>query len=198
MVALAAARMVAWEWHPSTDKLIASDNAADVFGMLPGSKLETSEHGFALLHPEDVQRHRARIYQEVEDRVSYLTQFRMIRPDNGDVIWLEERGHAVCDRASDVVRLIGVVMDITDRKHNEDALRDADRRKDEFLATLAHELRNPLAPIRNGLQVMKLARNNGNAVEQSRAMMERQLGQMVRLIDDLLDVSRISRGKIEL
>ncbi len=77
-------------------------------------------------------------------------------------------------------------------------LRDTDRRKDQFLATLAHELRNPLAPLRNGLQVMKLARNNGEAVEQARAMMERQLGQMVRLIDDLLDVSRISRGRITL
>ena len=77
-------------------------------------------------------------------------------------------------------------------------LRDSDRRKDEFLATLAHELRNPLAPIRNALQIIQLAGNNGPAVEQARVMMERQLGQMVRLIDDLLDVSRISRGKFEL
>jgi signal transduction histidine kinase/ActR/RegA family two-component response regulator len=77
-------------------------------------------------------------------------------------------------------------------------LRDSDRRKDEFLATLAHELRNPLAPIRNALQIIQLAGNDGPAVEQARAMMERQLGQMVRLIDDLLDVSRISRGKFEL
>jgi signal transduction histidine kinase len=77
-------------------------------------------------------------------------------------------------------------------------LRDSDRRKDEFLATLAHELRNPLAPIRNALQIIRLAGNNGPAVEQARLMMERQVGQMVRLIDDLLDVSRISRGKLEL
>ena len=77
-------------------------------------------------------------------------------------------------------------------------LRDSDRRKDEFLATLAHELRNPLAPIRNALQIIQIADNNGPAVDQARGMMERQLGQMVRLIDDLLDVSRISRGKFEL
>ena len=77
-------------------------------------------------------------------------------------------------------------------------LRDADRRKDEFLATLAHELRNPLAPIRNALHVMQLAENNPAAIEQARGMMERQLGQMVRLIDDLLDVSRITRGKLDL
>jgi signal transduction histidine kinase/CheY-like chemotaxis protein len=79
-----------------------------------------------------------------------------------------------------------------------DDLRDADRRKDEFLATLAHELRNPLASIRNGLQIMRLAGTSGAAAEQARTMMERQLTQMVRLVDDLLDVSRITRGKIEL
>ncbi|HYC56609.1 MAG TPA: ATP-binding protein [Candidatus Binatia bacterium] len=79
-----------------------------------------------------------------------------------------------------------------------DELRDTDRRKDEFLATLAHELRNPLAPIRNALQIMRLTENDAEASEQARTMMERQLGQMVRLIDDLLDVSRITRGKLEL
>jgi CheY-like chemotaxis protein len=77
------------------------------------------------------------------------------------------------------------------------ALQDADRRKDEFLATLAHELRNPLAPIRNGLQLLKLA-SDPETGEAARAMMERQLAQMVRLVDDLMDVSRITRNKLEL
>ncbi len=77
-------------------------------------------------------------------------------------------------------------------------LQEADRRKNEFLATLAHELRNPLAPLRNGLQVLKLASNEPDALNQSREMMERQLNQMVRLIDDLMDLSRISRGRLEL
>jgi signal transduction histidine kinase len=78
------------------------------------------------------------------------------------------------------------------------ARQEADRRKDEFLATLAHELRNPLAPIRNGLQILRLAKGDAEAEERARAMIERQVQQMVRLIDDLLDLSRISRGKIEL
>ncbi len=77
-------------------------------------------------------------------------------------------------------------------------LRDADRRKDEFLATLAHELRNPLAPIRNGLQVMRLSGSENEVVAETRSMMERQLNQMVRLVDDLLDVSRITRDKLDL
>jgi PAS domain S-box-containing protein len=77
-------------------------------------------------------------------------------------------------------------------------LKESDRRKDEFLAMLAHELRNPLAPIRNALQVMKMPGANGAAIEQARQMTERQVRHMVRLVDDLLDVSRIMRGKIEL
>jgi len=91
-----------------------------------------------------------------------------------------------------------VIQDITERKKFERALRDADRRKDEFLATLAHELRNPLAPIRNGIEVLKLASGDSGNSTAVLSMMDRQLGQMVRLIDDLLDVSRISRGRIEL
>ena len=98
-------------------------------------------------------------------------------------------------------RVIGaskVARDITDWKRAEEALREADRCKDEFLAMLAHELRNPLAPLRNGLQVIRLAAGDAHTVNQAHAIMERQLGHMVRLVDDLLDVSRISRNKMEL
>ena len=100
---------------------------------------------------------------------------------------------------------VGVlVTDLTTQRHHEklnaaiEALNEADRRKNEFLAMLAHELRNPLAPIRNALHIMRLAGANGEAVSSEAEMMERQVGQMVRLVDDLLDVSRISLGKIEL
>jgi len=85
-----------------------------------------------------------------------------------------------------------------ERMHLIRQLQETDRRKDEFLATLAHELRNPLAPIRNALQIMRIKSSDAVAAEQARSMMERQLGQMVRIIDDLLDVSRLSRGKLTL
>jgi PAS domain S-box-containing protein len=90
-----------------------------------------------------------------------------------------------------------ILRDMTDRKRAEETLQQADKRKNEFLATLAHELRNPLAPIRNGLQLLKLTTDPGTWA-QAREMMERQLGQMVRLVDDLLDISRITRNKLEL
>jgi PAS domain S-box-containing protein len=92
----------------------------------------------------------------------------------------------------------GVAIDITDRMRAEEALRQADRKKDEFLATLAHELRNPLAPIRNATKLLQDMHIDNDIVRAALDMLERQSRQMVRLIDDLLDVSRISRGKIEL
>jgi signal transduction histidine kinase len=97
-----------------------------------------------------------------------------------------------------LARVNGTLAVARVRRETEAVLREADRRKDEFLATLAHELRNPLAPLRNGLQIMRLARHDPPAVEEARGMMERQLQIMVRLIDDLLDVSRVSRGRIDL
>jgi PAS domain S-box-containing protein len=88
--------------------------------------------------------------------------------------------------------------DITDQKRAEETLREADRRKDEFLATLAHELRNPLAPLRNSLELVKRLKDRPDLIARSIEMMERQVRTMVRLIDDLLDVSRITRNKLEL
>lgn len=91
-----------------------------------------------------------------------------------------------------------VFRDATAQELAEEALKEADRRKDQFLATLAHELRNPLAPISNVLQVWPLIEHDRTQTEQMRGLIDRQVRQMIRLIDDLLDVSRISRGKIEL
>jgi two-component system, chemotaxis family, CheB/CheR fusion protein len=111
----------------------------------------------------------------------------------------------VRDEAGRVVGASKIARDITDRKQAEERiyglmtqLKEADQRKDEFLAMLAHELRNPLAPLSNLLEIMKRADGGGDLIEQARSVLERQLGQMVRLVDDLLDVSRITRGKLEL
>lgn len=104
----------------------------------------------------------------------------------------------VTDDAGRVLFVAATGTDVTERREMEESLRDSDRKKDEFIALLAHELRNPLAPIRNGLQVIRLAGGDPGAVAQARDMMDRQLSHMVRLIDDLLDVSRIGQNKMEL
>ncbi len=118
-----------------------------------------------------------------------LGLIRISDKDDGD---FSERDEAV------LVQLAHIASVAIENARLYGELRDQDRRKDEFLALLAHELRNPLAPLRNGLQVMRLAAADAGAVAQARAMMERQLAHMVRLIDDLLDVSRINRNKMEL
>jgi signal transduction histidine kinase len=109
------------------------------------------------------------------------------------------------DDAGHVTGIFVLGADVTDRtraevalRQNEAELREADKRKDEFIAMLAHELRNPLAPIRTGLELIRVAGDTPGAVARVRSTMERQVGHMVRLIDDLLDVSRITAGKIEL
>ena len=117
---------------------------------------------------------------------------------DGSVFPVSLRAWPVMDAGGEVIGMRGFVRDITDRKRVEEALRDADRRKNEFIATLSHELRNPLAPIRNGLQVLRKTGGQGPSAERAQELMERQVEHLVRLVDDLLEVSRVSHGKIEL
>ncbi len=126
------------------------------------------------------------------------------RARNGEETMVSYNASTFHDRDRKLRGVFAAARDVTERKRYEQSLQEADRRKNEFLAMLAHELRNPLAPIRNALQIIRLTlprerqRPEDEAVQSASAMMERQVSQMVRLVDDLLDVSRISRGKIEL
>jgi PAS domain S-box-containing protein len=117
---------------------------------------------------------------------------------SGEPIWFTYSVLALRDGDGKPNGFATISRDITRLKQANEALQQADRRKDEFLATLAHELRNPLAPIRNSLQVLKMPRVDAEMAAQTREMMERQVHHLVRLVDDLLDVSRVMRGKIEL
>ena len=149
------------------------------------------------IHPDD----KERVFQEwnaaVEAGQLFSSEYRFRTPQ-GKVTWVQGNAIGIRDAAGQVSEYMGTLMDITERRETVEALREADRRKDEFLAILAHELRNPLAPLRNGLQVMRLAPDDLQVISKARDMMDRQLSHMVRLIDDLLDVSRISRNKMEL
>ncbi|MGA9599039.1 MAG: PAS domain S-box protein [Methylocystis sp.] len=117
---------------------------------------------------------------------------------DGSVFPVSLRAWPVVDAGGNVVGMRAFVRDISDRKRAEEVLRDADRRKSEFLAILSHELRNPLATISSCLQVLRSAGKRDPSGERPLEMMDRQIGHLVRLVDDLLDVSRISHGKIEL
>jgi PAS domain S-box-containing protein len=128
---------------------------------------------------------------------TFVGERRFVRRD-GETIWLKLSLALAGEARGEGARCVAVIEDVTERKHAEEDLREADRRKDEFLATLAHELRNPLAPIRNSLHIFRMAGIQDPAVARVADMMERQVGHMVRMVDDLLEISRISRGKIEL
>ena len=121
-----------------------------------------------------------------------------LRRRDGQMRWHLARMVPLKDDDGTVVRWFGTATDITERREMEASLREADRRKDEFLATLAHELRNPLAPVRNAVQLMGLERQHPGRSDELLGVIDRQVGRMVRLIDDLLDISRISRGVVEL
>jgi PAS domain S-box-containing protein len=120
-----------------------------------------------------------------------------LRRHDGQMRWQLSRAVPVRDDQGRVVRWFGTNTDITDRIEIEAALKDADRRKDQFLAMLAHELRNPLVPVLNGLQILRLSEADRATAEQARQMIERQIRHLTRLVDDLLDVSRITQGRIQ-
>ncbi len=149
------------------------------------------------VHPDDFDRCLQTYIAAFDARTPFSMEYRLRRHD-GEFRWLIDNGVPRYGADGEFDGYIGSCVDVTEYKNADAELRDADRRKDEFLATLAHELRNPLAPIRNGLQVMRLSGSDDSIVVEVRSMMERQLNQMIRLVDDLLDVSRITRDNLNL
>lgn len=157
---------------------------------------------FDRIHPEDRERYLDAIRRTLDPAGSghLAIDVRALLP-SGAVRWLHIRLQIVFEEAEGrkvPVRGICAARDVTTEREAERQMREADRRKDEFIATLAHELRNPLAPIRTGLEILRRVGELPPASARTRDMMERQLTHMVRLVDDLLDVSRVSRGKLEL
>jgi signal transduction histidine kinase/ActR/RegA family two-component response regulator len=192
-LAQAAGGIGTWEWNTTTAQANWSAEAWQLFE--PGGSGEvTYERWLNAIHPED-REDAARSVRLAFAGASYSDEFRVLHP-TGDVIWLETRGRV--ERAGDDLIMRGTVRDVTERHHYEAALHAADRQKDEFMAMLAHELRNPLAPIRNGIELLTRTLPANPDASGLLAMLRRQTGQMNRLVDDLLDVSRITQGRITL
>ena len=197
---VAASSYALYRMSPDWSELISLDGQ----GFIADTRSPSGAWLGDYLHPDDQAHVMAAIRHSIATRSIFELEHRVRRAD-GSVGWTLSRAVPLLDASGHIVEWFGAASDVTARKNAEEALRrseedlrDADRRKDEFLAMLAHELRNPLAPIRTGLELIRVAGNTPDAVGRVRSMMERQVAHMVRLIDDLLDVSRITSGRIQL
>jgi PAS domain S-box-containing protein len=189
-----AAGMVVWEWDLITNQVDFSENAPELFG----ASWDTMAGVWGAIQEDDLRRLEAERQAALPGCGSYSEIVRLQRPDNGQIVWLHIRGTVMAD-ADGVARYIrGVSVDVSARKRAEESLRESSRHKDEFLAMLSHELRNPLAPIRSAAHLLGMAPDNVARVRQSSMIIERQVNHMTSLINDLLDVSRVNTGLVTL
>jgi len=198
-IALAAGQLGDWSWDATTDLVTLSARAAALFGIgeqpLPWRELSL------LIHEDDRERTLQAVASSVESGRNYKEEYRLAGTEPPR--WLSVWGTPQTDDAGRVVGMLGVLQESSVRKRMEQDLRsqalelqEADQRKDEFLAVLAHELRNPLAPI--GLAAQLLKRAPDAATHRTADLIRSQVNQMSRLLDDLLDTSRIKSGRLNM
>ena len=151
-----------------------------------------------LTHPDDLAQTALLFRKLVRGGAAFEIEKRYLRPD-GSAVWANTTVSLIRDTGNASANIaLAVVLDITERKRAEEKLKEADRRKDEFLAMLAHELRNPLAPIGAAADLLRMAQLDQTRLAQTSAIISRQVRHMTGLIDDLLDVSRVTRGLVKL
>jgi len=196
-LALESAGAASWNWDVGADRFEWT-RFTSLYG-LPETRAATLSGWLGCMPVEERDRVAAKLAQvrQAPGADDWNETFRIAHGDGG-TRFISRLGRAFRDEHGAVCRMTGIDLDVTERVAAEEALKEADRNKDEFLATLAHELRNPLAPIRNALHLMGLEQLSAGQRSESRDMVRRQVDHMVRLVDDLLDVSRISSGKIAL
>jgi PAS domain S-box-containing protein len=195
-MALEASCTGTFHWNIQDNRLTWDDALDRLFGLRPGEAVRSLDQFIALVHPDD----RAEVIRRCErcrdDGNDFEMEFRVVYPD-GSVHWLYDRGRTFLDHTGRAQTMTGACVDITDYVRTREALKLADRQKDDFLATLAHELRNPLAPLRTGLHLLQNFKGSlPRQADQVLGIMRRQLDHMVHLVDDLLDIARIRQGKI--
>lgn len=192
--------MGTWSWDPRRDVASFDKRALEILGGDLGSDFSFATSVREHLPPENAEQYAQcvrRIMEPGADDEVFEVELNWTRPDRRR-IWIQMTGqsHFEGEGPSRQVRLLtGTLLDITERKQTEEALAEASRQKDRFLATLAHELRNPLAPL--GYAVELLSEDSPRELEWSRGVIERQVNHLSRLIDDLLDLSRINRDRLE-
>ena len=200
-IALDAGRMGTWELDEVGQVCFLDEVQCELLGLPPEMHAVPFDALLALTFHEDDDIVRGAIARAlattVSDAMDYTFEFRIVRPADGQVRWLMVKGRTLAT-ADGPVRRVGVSADITERRRAEQALQEADRRKNDFLATLAHELRNPLAPIRNAVELLRGNEHSDPAQRRATDIIDRQTRALTRLVDDLLDISRITQNRLEL
>ncbi len=204
---LDAALLGTWRHDLGTNELVLDVRAAQHHGLAGGRA--TLQEMLAHVHPEDVHRVRAALERvsPATDVGRYTLEYRTLLQD-GRTFWIAMQAnlrHQGAGQGRGAITHFGTTQDITDRRQAAQALeeansrlREADQRKNDFLAALSHELRNPLSPIRSSVFLLERTAPTDDRTRRALAVIDRQAGHMARLVDDLLDVTRMSRGKIRL
>lgn len=186
------------EWGPDMRLIRWSGEAERLFGWTAEEVLGKRMEDFRWIYQEDltqVDQVRADLTSGANPR--RFSANRNYRKD-GTVVECEWYNSSLLDPSGRLRSILSLVLDVTDRVRMQASLKEEARRKDDFLALLGHELRNPLMPIGNALQLLRLAAQDSQAAERACGIIERQVAQLGRLVDDLLDISRISRGMVHL
>jgi PAS domain S-box-containing protein len=182
---------------PDGALVFVSPAYSSIFGRVAGELGSTHDDWLAAVHPDDRMAVQQR-WRAADAYATYDEEFRVVAEDGG-VRWVRDRLFPVRNARDDVYRVARVTSDITRRREMEALLRTADINKNEFLATLAHELRNPLSPIRSAAALLANGGDDNIGLrERARDVITRQVDHLAHLVDDLLDVARISQGKIVL
>ena len=202
-LALDAGRMGTWDYDVGAETVACSPSLEAIHGRLPGTFPGTFEAYQGDIHPDDREGFVRAVRRAVASALPHYAEYRLVWPD-GSVHWVEDRGKPFVDASGRVERVTGVCVDVTERKRVEGDLRralalaeDAGRAKDKFLAMLSHELRTPLAPVLLAAEEMLADPDVLEHHRESLALVRQNVELEVRLIDDLLDVTRVVHGKLQ-
>lgn len=193
-----------WYCDLPFDELQWDERVKEHFHFEPTARI-TIDDFFSRIHPEDRSRTRQAINASIQDRIPYDITYRTVRPGTGQIKWIRALGGTDYGSDGTPIRFDGVTVDVSAQELDQQRLallnqqlQDQDQRKDAFIATLSHELRNPLAPIRAAARVIASPLVTAAQLQRAQGIIERQVTHMALLLDDLLDIARITQGKLEL